>query len=211
MGRSPPVALRRRKLPRQARSVVTVNAIFEGTTQVLLADGSARLSTTRVAERAGVSVGTLYQYFPNKQALLFAVLERHLAMLAGALEVACGEHRGAAVEAMAEAVVRAYLHAKARQRGVSQALYLIAVEFDTRDLIEAATRRAEQAIAAMLATARDGRFPDPHVVAQTMLAAVYGTVRAFYERDMPPAIGGEVERQLTLMCRSYLAAANGAG
>ena len=63
-----------RKTPVQARSAVTVDAILSATIQVLLAEGQERLTTTRVAYRAGVSVGTLYQYFPNKQDLLRAVL-----------------------------------------------------------------------------------------------------------------------------------------
>jgi AcrR family transcriptional regulator len=54
-----------RKTPVQARSTVTVQAISEATIQVLLSHGAERLTTTRVAERAGVSVGTLYQYYPN--------------------------------------------------------------------------------------------------------------------------------------------------
>jgi AcrR family transcriptional regulator len=65
-----------RKTPVQARAAVTVGAISEATIQVLLGDGVERLTTTRVAERAGVSVGTLYQYYPNKQAFLAAKLER---------------------------------------------------------------------------------------------------------------------------------------
>jgi AcrR family transcriptional regulator len=70
------IPLEPRKTPVQARSTVTVEAIYEATFQVLLAvGGPERLTTTRVAERAGVSVGTLYQYFPNKQSLLFSVLE----------------------------------------------------------------------------------------------------------------------------------------
>lgn len=202
--------LDRRKKPQQARSTVTVDAILEATIQVLLTDGPARLNTTRVALRAGVSVGTLYQYFPNKQALLFAVLERHLLMIVDAIETACRDHSGTPAEMMVVAAVSAYLQAKRRQCEVSRALYLIAVELDARTLIEATTRRGEQAIAAMLSTASDCRYSDPHVVAQTMLAAILGTVRAFYERDLPPAIGGEVGQQLTIMCRSYLAAASSA-
>src|SRR5215472_16283374 len=145
-----------RKSPRQGRSIATVDAIFEATIQVLLSDGLIRLNTTRVARRAGVSVGTLYQYFPNKQALLFAVLERHLAMLADAVEKACDENLCATVETIAEAVVKAYLNARMAQSEVSPALYLVALELDARELIELATRRSERAIEAMLSAARDG-------------------------------------------------------
>jgi AcrR family transcriptional regulator len=202
-----PVALDPRKCPRQARSAVTVDAIFEGTIQVLLSAGSTRLNTTRVAERAGVSVGTLYQYFPNKQSLLLAVLERYLENLMATLEAACNDHRGAPAEVMTEGAVKAYLQVKAEEPEVSRALYLVALELDERGLVEAAIQRAEQAIATMLSTASDGRFSDPHSVARLLFAAIHGTVRMFYERQIPPLIGGEVERQLTMMCRSYVAAA----
>ena len=83
-----------RKTPVQARSTITVEAIFEATIQVLLLHGADRATTTRVAERAGVSVGTLYQYFPNKQALLFAVLEAHLRRVTMAVQNAGERMRG---------------------------------------------------------------------------------------------------------------------
>ncbi|WP_245262780.1 TetR/AcrR family transcriptional regulator [Ensifer sp. BR816] len=104
-----------RKSPRQGLAIATVDAIFEATIQVLLSDGLIRLNTARVARRAGVSVGTLYQYFPNKQALLFAVLERHLAMLAGAIEKACVENPCATKEMIAETVVKAYFRRRWRK------------------------------------------------------------------------------------------------
>ena len=72
-----PAPFEPRKTPVQQRSTVTVEAISEATIPVLLAVGLDRLTTTRVAERAGVSVGTLYQYYPNKQELLLAVLKVH--------------------------------------------------------------------------------------------------------------------------------------
>lgn len=62
-----------RKIPTQERARATVEAIYEATTQLLQRDGYAQLTTARVAERAGVSIGSFYQYFPNKQALAAAV------------------------------------------------------------------------------------------------------------------------------------------
>jgi AcrR family transcriptional regulator len=60
-----------RKRPKQARSTDLVAAILEAAAQVLAKEGAPRFTTARVAERAGVSVGSIYQYFPNKAAILF--------------------------------------------------------------------------------------------------------------------------------------------
>ena len=60
-----------RKQPRQARSANLVATILEAAVQILAKQGAARFTTARVAEKAGVSVGSLYQYFPNKAAILF--------------------------------------------------------------------------------------------------------------------------------------------
>lgn len=204
IGSTPP--LNPRKWPRQGRSIVTVKAIFEATLQVLRSDGPSRLNTTRVARRAGVSVGTLYQYFPNKQALLFAVLERHLTNLADAVEKACDENLHVSLETMASAVVKAYLQTQMTQSEVSPALYQVAKELDARPLIESSMRRSERAIEAMLSTASDGSLINPQVIAQTMTAAIYGTVPAFCAHILSPANSREAEKQLTIMFRSYLVA-----
>jgi AcrR family transcriptional regulator len=60
-----------RKQPKQARSAELVSAILEAAVQVLMKEGAQRFTAARVAEKAGVSVGSLYQYFPNKAAILF--------------------------------------------------------------------------------------------------------------------------------------------
>jgi AcrR family transcriptional regulator len=60
-----------RKQPKQARSTGLVSAILEAAVQVLAKEGAQRFTTARVAEKAGVSVGSVYQYFPNKAAILF--------------------------------------------------------------------------------------------------------------------------------------------
>ena len=106
-----------RKTPVQRRSTVTVEAISEATVQVLQAVGLDRLTTTRVAERAGVSVGTLYQYDPNQQALLYAVLKVDSSKVAEAVEGACRANRGAAVKVLVAAVVEAFVNAKLEPHG----------------------------------------------------------------------------------------------
>lgn len=66
-----------RKKPTQARSASTVDAILDATARVLRRDGYDRASTNRIAETAGVSIGSLYQYFPSKESLVAALIDRH--------------------------------------------------------------------------------------------------------------------------------------
>lgn len=74
-----PGRLSPRKSPTQKRALETVEAILEAAVGLFSSRGYARTSTNHVARRAGVSIGSLYQYFPNKDALLAALLARHLA------------------------------------------------------------------------------------------------------------------------------------
>ncbi len=67
-----------RKTPRQARSKATLAAILEGAARILAEAGPRAVTTNRIAARAGVSVGSLYQYFPNRSAVLRALIEREL-------------------------------------------------------------------------------------------------------------------------------------
>jgi AcrR family transcriptional regulator len=66
-----------RKNAAQARSRATVDALIEATARILVRDGFDKASTNRIAEEAGVSVGSLYQYYPSKEALVAAVIQRH--------------------------------------------------------------------------------------------------------------------------------------
>jgi AcrR family transcriptional regulator len=75
VARKPPT--KPRKLATQQRSRATVAALVEATARILVREGFDKASTNRIAQVAGVSVGSLYQYFPSKEALVLAVLERH--------------------------------------------------------------------------------------------------------------------------------------
>ena len=72
------IVLQRRK-PTQARARATMKTIFEATARIIEREGIAALNTNRIAERAGVSIGTLYEYFPNKEAILIAMARQRLA------------------------------------------------------------------------------------------------------------------------------------
>ena len=75
MARTPPTKPRKNAL--QARSRATVDALVEATARILVREGFEKTSTNRIADIAGVSVGSLYQYFPSKEALVAAVIDRH--------------------------------------------------------------------------------------------------------------------------------------
>lgn len=89
MARTPPT--NPRKNASQARSRATVDALVEATARILVRDGFEKASTNRIAEIAGVSVGSLYQYFPSKEALVAAVIERHNEEIMGIVRAALTE------------------------------------------------------------------------------------------------------------------------
>ncbi|MGL5940896.1 MAG: TetR/AcrR family transcriptional regulator [Waterburya sp.] len=75
-----------RKLPQQERSRITVEAILEATTHILTEKGYDKTNTNIIAELAGVSIGSLYQYFPNKESLMVALMEQHCHEIAEIVE-----------------------------------------------------------------------------------------------------------------------------
>ncbi|MDP3494610.1 MAG: TetR/AcrR family transcriptional regulator [Hyphomonadaceae bacterium] len=198
--------LKPRKTPRQARSEATVEAIFDATIQVLLAEGAARLTTTRVAERAGVSVGTMYQYFPNKQALLHAVLKRHLDGLIDKVEKACRALAGETIAVISDGLVAAYLQAKMDSFDTARALYAVGAELDLGSLQAANSKRVGEAVMAVLTSALDVRFEDVRVVAFTLHVTVAGAVGAVLERGGSRARAKILASELPIMCRAYLTA-----
>lgn len=206
-----PEALKPRKTPRQARSEATVDAIFNATIQVLLAEGAPRLTTTRVAERAGVSVGTMYQYFPHKQALLYAVVQQHLSEFVEGFEAACVKHRDQSIAEMVQGIVDAFLNIKIRQPDATRALYKIAGELDTDELRIGTSLRLQDACSGLLASAKDAKFDDLSDVAFTLLTAMNGTTRAVFEFGAPPLKIQMLHKQLLTLCRGYLRASSAPG
>lgn len=201
-----PALLRARKMPQQTRSTVTVEAIHAATIQVLLTVGAVRLTTTRVAERAGVSVGTMYQYYPNKQALMFAIVQRQLVAVERAFLEAAEHLVGHDLETIAHGLADAWLNAKTADVEASRAIYGVAAEFDITALMERGTQRLRHGMARVLETASDARFPDLDGVAFMLLAMLGGSVRAVMELGASQQDLACLRRELPRACYGYLRA-----
>ena len=195
-----------RKTPIQTRATVTVAAISEATIQILLKQGVNRLTTTRVAERAGVSVGTLYRSYPNKESLLFAVLAEHLDSVAAAVEAACERARHQPLADMIKAVVEAFVDAKMQRIDISVALYQFAADVGGPALAKRVGQRSRRALNAMLQTASDMTSPPDKFAVEMMFAAMAGTTRYVLEAGASPAMTRALRQHLVVLCQSYMRA-----
>lgn len=193
-----------RKSPQQARSAATVEAICTATIQVLLADGPTRLTTTRVAARAGVSIGTMYQYYPNKQALLFAILEQKLDKVEASMLVAVETLAGCDLQTIAYGLADGWLDAKTTDIEASRAIYGIAAGFDIAARMAEGSGRLRQAIGGLLATAPDARFADIGATAFMTLALLAGSTRAVLENGASVRDLACLRRELPRACYGYL-------
>ncbi|HEX4352026.1 MAG TPA: TetR/AcrR family transcriptional regulator [Polyangiales bacterium] len=101
-----------RRRPRQARAQATVDAIIQATARVLVEDGYDRASTNRIAQAAGVSIGSLYQYFPSKEALVAALVEAHvdrmMEVVSRRLDDSAPEDLRRSAENLVDALIAAY-------------------------------------------------------------------------------------------------------
>ena len=101
----------KRRIPRQARAAETVAAILEAAAQILEAGGLVAFTTNAVAERAGVSIGTLYQYFVDKNALLLALARQEMGAALVEVGRALSGVDDPTPESRVRAMVRAMVHA----------------------------------------------------------------------------------------------------
>jgi AcrR family transcriptional regulator len=113
-----------RKTPKQARAQVTVDAILTATAELLVELGYERTTTNAIARRAGVSIGSLYQYFPNKEALFTALCEQHMNEMTALLIGEIGSLRGRPLDEAIRPLVKALLRAHA----VAPALHRVFIE-----------------------------------------------------------------------------------
>lgn len=199
--------LKPRKAPQQTRSTATLEAIHTATIQVLLAEGVGRLTTARVAERAGVSIGTMYQYYPNKQALLFALIERQLSTVVGFMLEAAEQLRGQDVGTVAEGLALAWLDAKTSDSEAFRTLYGLVAEFDLAAGMGQALAQMTEVFSGLLAAAPDAHFRDRDGVAFMLAVLIGGSVRMVLDTAATPENLARLRQELPRACRAYVTAA----
>ncbi len=193
----------KRRIPHQARAAETVAAILEGAAQVLEAGGLAAFTTNAVAGRAGVSIGTLYQYFADKNALLRSLAEREMAATLAAVGKALRGETDATVEGRVRAMVRAMVYAfRGRQRARKAVVQAVLAQGMTVEMIAP--------IAAFIA--RTGAEPrrglarlGPEQVF-VLSRALIGAIRAAVLEEQSFLKSSAFEDELVRLVLSYLAA-----
>jgi len=208
MARPTPAALKPRKSPRQARSAVTVEAIHTAAIQVLLAEGVGRLTTTRVAERAGVSVGTMYQYYPHKEALMFAIIQGHIGSIIDAMMEAASALSGQTLAQISDGLVATWLDIKTEDIAGSRATYGLAAEFDISELVRREGERLACVLEDLLISASDAEVVNPQAAAFMLIAVMGGAVRNVLEQGALDAEIAILRAELPLVCRAYLASSS---
>ncbi len=194
-----------RKTPVQARANVTVDAIYEATVQLLLKNGLTGLTTICIAKRAGVSIGTYYQYFPNKQALLLTLLNHHLRRVTEAVELACSNNHGKPQATMVSAFLEAYIGAQLADLDEARAVDSFASNIGAGAVLVRERKFIVDAIAAMFRTLPHLRTIDVDVIAYTFFGAVAGATRAALEISYGVSSMLEYEVHLERLGQAYLA------
>ena len=177
-----------RRRPSQARSVATRDAIFEAAAQILEREGEQAFNTNRLAERAGVSVGTIYQYFPNKEAILIAMSRAEQARLED-------DTRGISGRDVLRQSIRRLIWVMADRPQTRRAIVKAAIASEAARTLGAAVDRT----ASLLPPQKGYSRLDAFVTTR----AVVGVVRAAVLEGHPGLLKPEFEEALVRLVRGY--------
>lgn len=196
-----------RKMPRQARAKATFDAIVEATAQLLLKEGYDHFTTARAAERAGVSIGTLYQYFPNKAALAFAVIERCCDDFLIAFDHALAERRPATLAECIDAIVEVGLISHHLTPELHRIVLDLTSHLGVSHRTEQVSRAAASAIEGALRKYRDEIAPDIDIaVAATVIETILEALAHRAISAHPTHVEGDVlAQEATRLIKGYLA------
>ncbi|NGO65926.1 TetR/AcrR family transcriptional regulator [Rhizobium daejeonense] len=174
-----------RKYPRQARSAVMVETILEAAARVLETGGLEAFNTNAVAEKAGVSIGSLYQYFPAKEALLATLIRRKRMVLVEAISDVKAQAGALDLRSLIDGFIRAGLFQQLQRPRLARSLEYAEAMLPIDEETEALKRSITMAVADAL---RAHGVEEPEIAARDLAALTRGMADAgglFGETDMP--------------------------
>lgn len=191
-----------RKLPKQMRSAELVASILTAAAQVLEKEGAARFTTARVAEKAGVSIGSLYQYFPNKAAILFQLQNDEWRQTTEMLQNLLGDPQKPPLDRL-RALVYAFIRSECEEAEMRVALNDAAPLYrdapEAREIRSSSNQTVREYLREVLPTATE----DTRVlVGDLIMATLYSVGKRFSESARTPA---EIERYAESMADMFCA------
>jgi AcrR family transcriptional regulator len=197
-----------RKLPTQSRAKATVDNILKAAALVLVAEGFEKTTTNLVAKRAGISIGSLYQYFPSKEALVAALIERHAAEMRRALSEAIATSTATSPEEATAAAVRALVQAH-RVHPKLHAALLQQIPRVGRPQLDAFHREAERVVQGGLEAFGSSVRPTNAELAAFVLVHAFAGVTQTLLCERRKFDAAEVVRELTAFVIGYLRPSRG--
>lgn len=208
MRRKKKTAASRRRTPRQARARNTVEIILEATTRILEQEGRAAVTTNRIAERAGVGISTVYEYFENKEAILVAVARQEMEL-----------HRTRVVSAMTKSIadsaaeldrlaIRALIDASGKRHRARRAAIETLIAEGLGDELAGPITAIADVVAANSGPLLGLERMSP-VSLFVLTRAIQGVVSAGLREESPFFRSPEFEDELVRLTRAYLAALDG--
>ena len=195
-----------RKEPKQERSRFMVNSILDATARVLVEDGFSGVTTNVVAQRAGVSIGSLYQYFPSREALVAGVGRRFAEEKRASLEALLTKHNGVALGEDIAAVVDAIDRAQAADPELNYALLREVPklgELDWREEVEA--RSLALSLSFLLKHAKEIRTDINHRAAAFVIAkSIEGVMTSLSQSRMKKSEKNAVKKEFITSIMQFL-------
>jgi AcrR family transcriptional regulator len=177
-----------RKAPKQQRSRETVDAILIATAQVLVERGYDKATTNEIARRAGVSIGSLYQYFPNKEALVAALCDRHMEEVTGQLVRRMAATRELPLSQALHGLIKLLLEHHAREPEVHRVLIEQVPRLSGSERVAEVNRFLVEAITADLQRRRERLRPKNLELAAFVLVHAVQAITHAAVLDRPSAL-----------------------
>ena len=186
--------------PRQQRSLATVDVILEAAAQVLEFAGEAGFNTNAIAERAGVGIGSIYRYFPDKHAILVEMGRREMARVGAQLTTDTGPKSGSL--APDRQAIRTFLRAFGERTRARRVVVLALLGQLSAEELQTAFAQAEAGMASR------GAAPLDRIQLFVLSRALLGAMRAAVLEDADFLLSQQFEDELVLLSRTYASAAS---